>query len=102
HPYGGTAIDGWYATSLDISPSPARWTEEEFFTYLRTGDSPPHGVALGPMRAVVRGLAKMPDDDLRALASYFVSLNTPSGAALPPKIARALSPTAPTTDKQRA
>lgn len=102
HPYAGAAIDGWYATSLDISPSPARWTEEEFFTYLRTGDSPPHGVALGPMRPVVRGLAKMPDEDLRALANYFISLNTPSGAALEPGIRRALAPTAPTTDKQRA
>ena len=36
------------------------------------------------------------------MATYFVSLNTPSGAALEPKIARALSPLPPTTDKQRA
>jgi mono/diheme cytochrome c family protein len=102
HPYAGAAFEGWYATSLDISPSPARWTEEEFFTYLRRGDSPPHGVALGPMRSVVRGLARLPDEDLQALATYFVSLNTPSGAALEPKIARALSPIPPVTDKQRA
>ena len=58
HPYAGALIDGWYATSLDISPSPARWSEEEFFAYLRRGDSPPHGVALGPMRAVVRNLVQ--------------------------------------------
>ena len=54
HPYAGAVIDGWYATPLDISPSPARWSEDDFFTYLRHGESPPHGVALGPMRAVVR------------------------------------------------
>lgn len=102
HPYAGAMIDGWYATSLDISPSPARWSEAEFFAYLRRGDSPPHGVALGPMRAVVRGLAKMPDDDLRALATYFVSLNTPSGVAIEPAIARALAPVPPATDQQRA
>jgi mono/diheme cytochrome c family protein len=102
HPYGGAPIDGWYATSLDISPSPARWTEEAFFTFLRHGDSPPHGVALGPMRSVVRNLSGLPDEDLQAMATYFVSLNTPSGAPLEPKIARALAPVPPTTDIQRA
>ena len=88
--------------SLDISPAPARWTEEAFFTFLRRGDSPPHGVALGPMRSVVRNLSGLSDNDLQAMATYFVSLNTPSGAALEPKIARALSPVPPTTDTQRA
>jgi mono/diheme cytochrome c family protein len=101
HPYAGAPIEGWYATSLDISPSPARWTEEEFFAYLRHGESPPHGVAMGPMRSVVRGLTRLPDDDLRAIAAYFVSLNKPSGAALEPQIARALAPVPPTTEKQR-
>ena len=84
------------------APSPARWTEEAFFTFLRRGDSPPHGVALGPMRSVVRNLSWLSDNDLQAMATYFVSLNTPSGAALEPKIARALSPVPPTTDTQRA
>jgi mono/diheme cytochrome c family protein len=102
HPYAGAALDGWYATPLDISPSPARWSEEELFAYLRRGESPPHGVALGPMRSVVRNLSRMSDDDLRAMTAYFVSLNRPSGAALEPRIARALSPVPPTTDKQRA
>jgi mono/diheme cytochrome c family protein len=102
HPYAGALIDGWYATSLDISRSPARWSEEGFFTYLRGGDSPPYGVAVGPMRPVVRNLSRISDDDLRAMARYFVSLNTPSGAALEPRIARALAPVTPTTDKQRA
>jgi mono/diheme cytochrome c family protein len=101
HPYAGAPIEGWYATSLDISPSPARWTEEEFFAYLRRGESPPHGVAMGPMRSVVRGLAGLADDDLRAIAAYFISLNTPSGAALEPQIARALAPVPPTTEQQR-
>lgn len=101
HPHAGAPYEGWYATSLDISPSPARWNEEELFAYLRHGDSPPHGVALGPMRAVVRNLSRVSDDDLRAMAAYFISLNAPSGAALGPRIARALSPVPPTTDKQR-
>jgi mono/diheme cytochrome c family protein len=101
HPYAGAAIEGWYATALDISPSPARWTEEEFFAFLRRGESPPHGAAMGPMRAVVRGLAKLPDEDLRAMAAYFISLNRPSGRAPEPDIARALSPIPPVTDEQK-
>lgn len=102
HPYAGAAYDGWYATPLDISPSPARWSEEELFAYLRHGESPPHGVALGPMRAVVRNLSRISDDDLRSMTTYFTSLNRPSGAALEPRISRALSPAPPTTDRQRA
>jgi len=53
------------------------------------------------MRGVIRGLAKLPDDDLRAIASYFVSLNSPSGVALEPAIARGLAPVPPATDHQR-
>ena len=70
--------------------SPARWSEDDFFIYLRHGESPPHGVALGPMRAVVRSLARLPDDDLRAIATYFASLNSPLGAPLEPALARGL------------
>ena len=40
--------------------------------------------------------ASYTSDDLRELANYFISLNTPSGAALEPGIRRALAPTAPT------
>jgi mono/diheme cytochrome c family protein len=101
HPYAGAMIEGWYATALDISPSPARWTEDELFAFLRRGDSPPHGVALGPMRPVVRGLRTLPDDDLRAMATYFIGLNRTSGVALEPRIARALSPTPPTNDEEK-
>ncbi|HLG45913.1 MAG TPA: c-type cytochrome [Reyranella sp.] len=101
HPYAGAVIEGWYATSLDVSPSPARWTEDEFFAFLRHGESPPHGVAMGPMRAVVRGLGKLSDEDLRAMASYFVGLNRPSGRAPEPDIARALSPIPPATEEHK-
>jgi len=101
HPYAGAMMEGWFAEALDISPSPARWSEAELFAYLRHGDSPPHGVPLGPMRGVVRDLARMPDDDLRAIAAYFVGLNSPSGAAVAPAIARALAPVSPQTDLER-
>jgi mono/diheme cytochrome c family protein len=101
HPYAGAVAEGWFAEALDVSPSPAHWTEADLFAYLRHGDSPPHGVAIGPMRAVVRGLAKLPDEDLQAMAAYFVSLNSPSGAAVEPRIARAMAPTPPKSDRER-
>jgi mono/diheme cytochrome c family protein len=91
-PYGGALFAGWIATPLDVSPSPARWSENEVFAYLRSGGSAPHGVAVGPMRLVVKGLARLPDSDLKAIAAYFVSLNRPSGAALEPAIAKAMAP----------
>jgi mono/diheme cytochrome c family protein len=91
-PYGGALFAGWIATPLDVSPSPARWSENELFAYLRTGESPPHGVAVGPMRLVVKGLATLPDSDLKAIAAYFVGLNRPSGAPLAPGIAKAMVP----------
>lgn len=102
HPYAGAPRDGWHAIPLDISDSPARWTEDALFTFLRRGDSPPHGVALGPMRNVVRGLARMSDEDLRAMATYFVSLNAPTRTDLHRALDRARSPAAPTTDRQKA
>jgi mono/diheme cytochrome c family protein len=91
-PYGGALFAGWISTPLDVSPSPARWSENDVFAYLRTGESPPHGVAVGPMRLVIKGLAKLPDSDLKAIAAYFVSLNRPSGADLAPGIAKARAP----------
>jgi mono/diheme cytochrome c family protein len=94
-PYGGALFSGWIATPLDVSPSAARWSESDIFAYLRTGESPPHGVAVGPMRLVVKGLAKLPDSDLNAIAAYFVSLNRPSGAPLGPGIAKAMAPDPP-------
>jgi mono/diheme cytochrome c family protein len=101
HPYAGAMVDGWLAESLDISASPAPWTEAELFAFLRHGDSPPHGVAVGPMRGIVRGLARLPDEDLQAMATYFVSLNHPSGADTDKAIARGLAPVPPKTDAER-
>ncbi len=92
HPYGGALFDNWYATPLDVSPSPAHWSEADLFAYLRTGESVPHGVALGPMRTVIKDLGGLPDSDLHAIAAYFVSLNRPSGADLQPSLDKATTP----------
>ena len=72
---GGFA-DNWEAPALTaLSTAPIPWTENELFQYLRTGYSPMHGVAAGPMGPVVAGLAQLPENDVRAMAHYLSSLN---------------------------
>lgn len=72
---GGIA-DGWEAPSLtSLSQAPIPWTEDELFTYLRTGASRFHGVAAGPMAPVVKELSAVPDSDIRAMAAYLASFN---------------------------
>src|SRR5262249_1630365 len=74
--YGGAAIDNWVAPPLTAAnPSPAPWTHEELYDYLRTGASKLHGTAAGPMFPVVQGLGALPDSDIRALATYLVDLD---------------------------
>ncbi|MGA2053706.1 MAG: molybdopterin cofactor-binding domain-containing protein [Bradyrhizobium sp.] len=70
---GGVA-EGWEApplTSLSYAPIP--WSEDELFAYLRTGTSRFHGVAAGPMTPVVQELKALPDEDIRAMATYLAS-----------------------------
>jgi nicotinate dehydrogenase subunit B len=72
---GGLA-EGWEAPPLtSLSQAPIAWSEDELFAYLRTGESRFHGVAAGPMAPVVKELAALPDDDIRAMAVYLGSFN---------------------------
>ena len=72
---GGFA-EGWEAPALtSLSQAPIPWSEDELFAYLRTGKSRYHGVAAGPMAPVVKELATLPDDDIRAMAVYLASFN---------------------------
>ena len=81
HLAGGVA-EGWEAPALtSLSHAPIPWTEADFFTYLRTGHSPLHGVAAGPMGPVVRELTHLPDDDIQAMAVYLASFNATVTAA---------------------
>ena len=71
---GGVA-QGWAAQALDgTSHAPLPWTETDFYDYLRTGFSPNHGPAGGPMAAVIQQLSGAPETDLRAMAVYLASL----------------------------
>jgi nicotinate dehydrogenase subunit B len=72
---GGFA-EGWEAPALtSLSHAPIPWSEDELFTYLRSGESRFHGVAAGPMAPVVKELAELPDQDIRAMAVYLGSFN---------------------------
>ena len=72
---GGFA-EGWEAPALtSLSHAPIPWNEDELFAYLRTGTSRFHGVAAGPMTPVVQELKALPDEDIRAMATYLASFN---------------------------
>ncbi|TPG44760.1 aldehyde dehydrogenase [Roseomonas nepalensis] len=82
---GGFA-GGWEAPALDgSSRAPLAWSEADLFDYLRTGHSPRHGVAAGPMAPVVAGLGALPDADIRAMAHYLAALHpAAAGPAVAP------------------
>lgn len=69
--YAGGVAEGWRAPALDASnPAAIAWTRDTLTTYLRTGLSPQHSAAAGPMGPVVADLAKVPGSDVRAIATY--------------------------------
>jgi nicotinate dehydrogenase subunit B len=81
---GGAMVDGWEAPALTaLSHAPVPWSEAELYRYLRFGYSAQHGSASGPMAPVVRQLALLPEDDVRAMANYLASFNPPSTADAP-------------------
>jgi nicotinate dehydrogenase subunit B len=71
----GGEVDGWHAPALNgTGMSPVGWDETAFYDYLRNGLSKGHGAAGGPMAAVVRSIAPLPDSDIRAMATYLASM----------------------------
>ena len=77
--YTGTVVDNWIAPPLtEANPSPVPWTQEELFSYLRTGVDPLHGAAAATMTPIIRdGLALpvVPDSDVRAIALYISDID---------------------------
>jgi nicotinate dehydrogenase subunit B len=70
--YEGGWIEGWYAPPLDRhSPAVRAWTPDQLTAFLRTGLSPTHAAAAGPMGEVSHNLAAVPEGEVRALADYF-------------------------------
>ncbi|MDQ1760798.1 cytochrome c [Achromobacter aegrifaciens] len=82
HYLAGGEAEGWTAPALNQLAAGSRaWTGEELFQYLRTGYSPRHGVAAGPMAPVIQGLAELPDSDVRAITTYLLDLPQAAGSA---------------------
>jgi mono/diheme cytochrome c family protein len=50
------------------------WTAEQLHRYLRTGLDDLHAIAAGPMEPVVRNLATVPEQDVRAMAVYLAAI----------------------------
>lgn len=74
--YGGGVGEGWHAPALNLaSPAPVHWTAEQLEAYLRQGFASQHGYAAGPMQPIIRALRKLPDEDVRAMATYVASLS---------------------------
>jgi mono/diheme cytochrome c family protein len=80
HAFAGGSAEGWHAPALDAhSPAPIPWSADNLSAYLRSGFEPLHGAAVGAMMPVVRNLAQVPDDEVRAIALYVASVaGTPS------------------------
>ncbi|MBS7778774.1 cytochrome c [Acidovorax sp. CCYZU-2555] len=75
HYLGGGEAEGWKAPALNqLAEGKRPWTRDTLYQYLRTGFSPQHGVAAGPMAPVIHGLAELPDSDLRAITTYLLEL----------------------------
>lgn len=82
--YAGGVAEGWHAPALDKSNPAARgWTPDALYTYLRTGISPDHSAAGGPMGPVVESLSSVPEADVRAIATYIASRMAGRDAGVP-------------------
>ena len=78
----GAMVEGWEAPPLtSLSHAPVPWNEAELFSYLRFGHSAQHGNVSGPMAPVVQQLGQLPEADVRAMAVYLASFNTPNQTA---------------------
>jgi mono/diheme cytochrome c family protein len=76
---GGGVVEGWWAPALNgQSSSPVPWTLDQLTSYLRTGVAETHAIAGGPMQDVVRSLAQLPEQDVRAIAVYVQSTLGPA------------------------
>jgi mono/diheme cytochrome c family protein len=81
-PFGGGVSEGWNAPALNAaSPAPVPWTAGQLAAYLQHGFADQHGFAAGPMQPVAANLGKVPDADVRAIATYVASFIGPRDTA---------------------
>jgi mono/diheme cytochrome c family protein len=80
--FGGGVAENWTGPALNgASPAPVPWTANQLYDYLRSGLAGQHGTAAGPMQPVVSNMQKLPEADVRAIATYVASIEGPQDAA---------------------
>lgn len=97
HAFDGGIVDGWEAPPLNALADAVRpWTEAQLVEYLRTGRASEHGAAAGPMLPVTRDLARVPAEDVQAIAAYLLSIQKTPALMNPINAGNATSATAAT------
>ena len=72
----GGPIDKWYAPNItsDKSQGIGRYTDDQVYTYLKTGHETDMGVVVGPMAQTMHeSLGKLTDDDIHDIVYYLKS-----------------------------
>lgn len=90
--FAGGEGKNWEGPAFNASSlSPIPWTADQVFNYLRHGFDPLHGQVAGPMAPVSHNLARVPESDVRAIATYIASLNDTDAAMRQQKTQAALA-----------
>lgn len=77
----GGDVDGWYAPGIGAhAQAPVAWTKESLLNYLIDGWDERHGVAAGPMTAVVNHLAKLDESMVEAMVEYLIDTQPKTAA----------------------
>jgi nicotinate dehydrogenase subunit B len=85
----GTMVQGWFAPALAGPEAAARgWNEDRLKAYLGTGHAEGLASAGGPMAKVAGNLARLPEEDIGAMAVYLASLipEADVAAQVPPAV----------------
>jgi mono/diheme cytochrome c family protein len=89
--FAGGLVEGWEAPPLTkLLQAPTPWTLDQLVSYLSVGLATQHSAAAGPMLPVARSLADASQADVKAMATYLMSLQVPA-ASSPPSPAAASS-----------
>jgi mono/diheme cytochrome c family protein len=91
-PLQGGEIDHWYAPNItsDVRTGIGRFSDDQLFSYLKTGTAPGMGTVVGPMSQTQHeSLAKLTDSDIHAIVAYLKS--TPPKADFAPAVPQGVS-----------
>jgi mono/diheme cytochrome c family protein len=82
--FSGGLIDHWDVPALNqLAHAQTPWTKEQLVSYLHTGLAGEHGAAAGQMLPVTQALARAPDADIQAIATYLLSIQSPAPVSEP-------------------